>query len=356
MRKVKVEEAIGLAIAHDMTEVNVDKKIKQVAFRKRHIVRESDVDKLKSLGRENIFVFDENEEEVHEDEVALIMAPLLAGENIVYDKEPSEGKISFYATIDGLFKLDAEKIIAINRLAIPSLPTIHNNFVVKKGKQVAAFRIIPLTCEPEIVADCRKILGHEILGRDSVSDSLQKRPALTIKPFVNRKAALIVTGNEVYSGRIEDKFTTVVEKKLAAFGVELVVKTILPDEPENIREKILQFSQMADFLLLTGGTSVDPDDATKAAMRNAGVQLLQAGNPIQPGNNFTIGYLGDKVVCAIPAAALFFKVTAFDIFLPRLVANDSITADELAALSIGGLCHFCEVCRYPICPFGQSFC
>ncbi|MEA1921058.1 MAG: molybdopterin-binding protein [Pseudomonadota bacterium] len=346
MRKVKVEEAVGLAIAHDMTEVNVDKKIKQVAFRKRHIIRESDVEKLKSLGRENVFVFDGNEEEVHEDEAALIMAPLLAGENIDYDKEPREGKISFYAAIDGLFKLDAEKIIAINRLAIPSLPTIHNNFVVKEGKQVAAFRIIPLTCKPEIVVDCRKI----------ILDQPQKRPALTIKPFVNRKAALIVTGNEVYSGRIKDKFTAVVEKKLAAFGVELVVKTILPDEPESIREKILQFSQMADFLLLTGGTSVDPDDATKAAMRNAGVQLLQAGNPIQPGNNFTIGYLGDKAVCAIPAAALFFKITAFDIFLPRLVANDPIMADELAALSVGGLCHFCETCRYPICPFGQSFC
>ncbi len=349
MRKVKVEEAIGLAIAHDMTEVNVEKKIKRVAFRKRHIVEECDVEKLKSLGRENIFVFDENEEEVHEDEAALIVAPLLAGENIVYDKEPREGKISFYAAVDGLFKVNAAKIIAINRLAIPSLPTIHNNFVVKKEKQVAAFRIIPLTCKPEIIEECREILSREILA-----DQPQP-PALTIKPFTKRKAALIVTGNEVYSGRIEDKFTGVIEDKLKAFGVELIAKTILPDEGETIREKILQFSQIADFLILTGGTSVDPDDATKAAMRNAEVHLLQAGNPIQPGNNFTIGYLGDKPVCAVPAAALFFKITAFDIFLPRLVADDPITADELAALSIGGLCHFCKTCRYPICPFGHSF-
>ncbi|MCK5915579.1 MAG: molybdopterin-binding protein, partial [Deltaproteobacteria bacterium] len=125
------------------------------------------------------------------------------------------------------------------------------------------------------------------------------------------------------------------------------------DETELIREKILQFSETVDFLILTGGTSVDPDDATKAAMRDAGVQLLQAGNPMQPGNNFTIGYLADKPVCAIPAAALFFKITAFDVFLPRLVADDPISSDELAALSVGGLCHFCEICRYPICPFGR---
>ncbi len=349
MRKVKVEEAIGLAIAHDMTEVNVDKKIKQVAFKKRHVIQAVDIEKLKSLGRENIFVFDEHEDEVHEDEAALIMAPLLAGKNIVYDKEPHEGKISFYAARDGLFKVDAEKIIAINRIRVPSLPTIHNNFVVKKGKQVAAFRIIPLTCKPEIVEEC-----CEILGRESAGQQRQELPALSIKPFVMRKAALIVTGNEVYSGRIEDKFTAVIEEKLKAFGVELRDKVILPDEREKITEKILQFSQIADFLIITGGTSVDPDDATKAAMRDAGVKLLQEGNPIQPGNNFTIGYLGQKPVCAVPAAALFFKITALDIFLPRLVADDPITVEELAALSIGGLCHFCEVCRYPICPFGHS--
>ncbi len=348
MRKVKVDEAIGLAIAHDMTEVNVEKKIKQVAFKKRHIIQVGDLEKLKSLGRENIFVFDENEEEVHEDEAALTLAPLLAGENIVYDKEPHEGKISFYAAIDGLFKLAAEKITAINRLGIPSLPTIHNNFVVKKGKQVAAFRIIPLTCKPEIIEECRKILGRDVLA-----EQLQKRPALSVKPFIKIKAALIVTGNEVYRGRIEDRFTGVIEEKLKAFGVELLARAILPDERGIIAEKIMQFSQMADFLILTGGTSVDPDDATKTAMCDAGVKLLQAGNPIQPGNNFTIGYLGEKPVCAVPAAALFFEITAFDVFLPRLVANDPITADELAVRSIGGLCHFCETCRYPICPFGH---
>ncbi len=340
MRKVKVEAAIGLAIAHDMTEVKVEKNIKQVAFRKRHIIQESDIAKLKSLGRENIFVFEENEPEVHEDEAALSLAPLLAGENIVYDQEPREGKISFYADIDGLFKLETEKIIAINRMAIPSLPTIHNNFVVKKGKQVAAFRIIPLTCKPEIVEQCREILGNQ--GQ-----------ALQVKPFLKRKAALIVTGNEVYSGRIEDKFTEVVAGKLRAFGVKLTAKAIMPDIKDEIQKKIREFVGRADFLILTGGTSVDPDDATKAAMIDAGVKLLQAGNPLQPGNNFTIGYIGDHPVCAIPAAALFFKVTTFDIFLPRFIADDPVTFDELAALSVGGLCHFCETCRYPICPFGH---
>jgi molybdenum cofactor synthesis domain-containing protein len=341
MRKIKVAEAVGLAVAHDMTEIDPDRGIKRVAFRKRTVIRESDIEKLKSLGREHIFVFDDCENEVHEDEAALELAPLLAGENIDYDSEPREGKISFYAGCDGLFKLDRERIVAVNRLQIPSLPTLHNHFVVEKGKQVAAFRIIPLTCEKELIDRCREII------------TAGDKPPLAVKPFRQRRAALIVTGNEVYSGRIKDRFTKIITGKLAGFGVDLVKKCILPDDRERIRQAITEYAGAADFLILTGGTSVDPDDATKEAMRRAGVELLQAGNPLQPGNNFTIGYLGDQPVCAVPAAAIFFKITAFDLFLPRFIAADRVTPDELAELSIGGLCHFCEVCRYPICPFGR---
>ena len=341
MRKIRVEEAVGLAVAHDMTEIDPERGIKRVAFRKRTVVRESDIEKLKSLGREHIFVFEDVEKEVHEDEAALELAPLLAGENIDCDSEPREGKISFYAACDGLFKLDRERIVAVNRLQIPSLPTLHNHFVVEKGRQVAAFRIIPLTCERAVVERCREII------------TAGAAPPLAVKPFRLRRAALIVTGNEVFSGRIEDRFTAIITKKLAAFGVELVKKCILPDDRERIRETITEYAAAADLLILTGGTSVDPDDATKEAMRRAGVELLQAGNPIQPGNNFTIGYLDDQPVCAVPAAAIFFKVTAFDLFLPRFLAADPVTAAELAEYAVGGLCHFCEVCRYPVCPFGR---
>jgi len=341
MRKIKVEEAIGLAVAHDMTEIDPDRGIKRVAFRKRTVIKESDIEKLKSLGREHVFVFDDVEDEVHEDEAALELSPLLAGANIVFDAEPREGKISLYADCDGLFKVDRERVIAVNRLKIPSLPTLHDNFVVEKGKQVAAFRIIPLTCKREVIDECRRILASS------------PEPPLAIKPFVNRRAALIITGNEVYTGRIKDKFTPIIEKKLKQFGVELVQKCILPDDGEGIRQTIVKYAAGADFLILTGGTSVDPDDATKAAMRAAGIDLLQEGNPIQPGNNFTIGYLGKKPVCAVPAAALFFNITAFDLFLPRFVAADPVTAEELAEFAVGGLCHFCKVCHYPICPFGR---
>ncbi len=340
MRKVKVEDAVGLMAAHDMTEVNVEKNIKRVAFRRRTIIRKEDIEKLKALGREHVFVFDDHENEVHEDEAALELAPLLAGENIFFDSEPREGKISFYAGVSGLLKIDVDRVIAVNRLQVPSLPTLHNNLEVEKGRQVAAFRIIPLTCKRKIVDQCRAILA----GGQAV---------LSVKPFVFRRAALIVTGNEVWSGRIEDRFTGIMEKKLAAFGVELVERTVLPDDREIIRQTLVEFARTAELVILTGGTSVDPDDATRAAMRAAGVELLQEGNPLQPGNNFTIGYLAGKPVCAVPAAALFFPVTAFDIFLPRFLADDPVITEELAVMAVGGLCHFCKVCRYPVCPFGK---
>ncbi|BAI80299.1 molybdopterin biosynthesis protein [Deferribacter desulfuricans SSM1] len=339
-RKVKIEDAVGLKLAHDITEVNLDKNFKGVAYKRGYKIKNEDIEHFKSLGKYFVYVMDEEtlESVVHEDDAAKMLAPLIAGENIDYDK-PSEGKVNFYAKINGLLKVDKEKIIAINRLQIPSLPTKHSNIPVKEGEVVAAFRIIPLYCDNSIIEKVKEILVI---------------PSLDVIPFKFKKAGVIVTGNEVYYGKITDKFLPKISSKLKKFDVEVIKSDILPDEKDVIVNKIKEYIKDVDILFITGGTSVDPDDNTKLAIREAGIDIIQEGNPIQPGNNFTIGYYNDIPVCAVPAAALFYKATALDIFLPRLIAGDKISVDEIAEYSIGGLCHFCKVCVFPVCPFGKA--
>lgn len=340
-RKVRVEEAIGRALAHDINEVDLEKNIKSVAFKKNHIIKPEDIEKLKLLGKENVFILDgeELEENIHEDDAALLLAPHIAGDNIYFDKIPSEGKINFYSKIDGLLKIEKDIVRQINRLKIPSLPTKHNNIPVKKDEIVAAFRIIPLYCEKSIIDNALSILF---------------KGAISVKPYIIKKAGIIVTGNEVYYGRKEDAFTEKLINKLKQFNVEVIKNTILPDELNTISNTIAEYVKEIDILFITGGTSVDPDDCTKKAMKVAGVGIVQEGNPIQPGNNFSIGYIDNKPVCAVPAAALFYKATALDIFLPRLLSGEFVTEEEIAEYSIGGLCHFCKVCVYPVCPFGKG--
>ena len=339
MKKVKIEDAIGYELLHDVTEVDINKKFKGIAFKKGHIIRKEDVPRFKRLGKQHIFVREDGDENlIHEDDAAKILVPLIAGKNIYFDKEPKEGKINFYSEINGLFQVNKEKAIKLNLLKIPSFPTIHNNFPVKKGKLVAAFRIIPLFCEKEIIENAKLILSE---------------PIIEVLPFKVKNAGIIVTGNEVYDGIIEDKCIPILTKKLENFNVKVEKSIILPDDKSLIKNKIIEFAENFNLILITGGTSVDPDDETKQAMKEVNIELVQEGSPLQPGNNLTIGYLKDIPVIAIPAAAIYFKITSFDIFLPQVLAGKRIEQKDLAELSVGGLCHFCKDCKYPICPFGK---
>ena len=339
MKKVSVEEAIGCVLAYDITEVNLEKGIKRRAYKRGHIILAEEIEHLKSLGRKNIYIEDGKGTGMHEDDAAKMAAPYIAGENITFDPETSEGKVSFYAGTDGLFKVDEKRLFQINNLGIPSLPTIHNNMGVTKGKQVAAFRIIPLMCEYSVMEKIKEIL---------------KTPLISVSPYKVKTCGLLVTGSEVYEGRIKDGFKPILEKKLAGYGVEITDYRIIPDEASLMIDSVKDITKNADMVITTGGTSVDPDDITAQALLDAGVVYEMKGTPIQPGNNMTVGYLDGKTVCAVPAAALHFSATSLDILLPRILAGEKITKHDLAMLAHGGLCHFCKKCVYPICPFGRG--
>lgn len=340
MKKVKIpiEHAIGVEIPHDLTKISLKEGYKGAFFKKGHIIKKEDIPLLKSIGKNYIYKLILDENEVHEDDFALAVAPKLAGKNIEYDSAPSEGKITFRASIDGLFKLDRKRVIKLNTISVTSFPTIHNNFPVKRGEQVAAFRIIPLVAK-------RAILEKTL--------SIIETPLVWVEEYRIKEAALIITGNEIYEGIIEDRFRPLIRRKLKQFGVELMEFVIVKDDIRQISEAFQSFSKY-ELVILTGGSSVDPDDMTKKALKRSGVRFIREGNPIQPANNLTIGYYKNSTVCIVPAGALFYKASAFDVLLPRILAKDKITKRDIAEYAIGGLCHFCKVCVYPVCPFGKA--
>ena len=337
-KKVKVEDAVGMVLVHDITEVDPERGFKGRAFKKGHIIRPEDVEKLKKLGKEYIYVLELSEDEIHEDDAAKLLADALMGENLYRDEEPKEGKINIYSKVFGLFKVDVEKLFQFNMVGEPSCPTIHTNMYVKPGEKVAAVRIISLIAPKKEVDEAVRIAGNGIMR---------------VIPFTEKKAGMIITGNEVYSGRIKDKFYDRLKPKLEFFKCSVEEKVILPDDKERIRQKIEEFAEKYDIVVLTGGTSVDPDDVTYRAIKEAGAENFIRGNPIQPGNMLTMGWVKGKPVVAVPAAALFYKATSFDIWLPRLLVGDVITKEEVAMKGHGGLCHNCPVCVFPICPFGR---
>ncbi len=337
MKKIKVENAVGMTLCHDITAVRDG--FKGAAFRRGHVISEGDVPTLLDLGKKHVFVWEENAGEIHEEDAALRLAAIAPVPGAHY-LGPSEGKMQLIADGPGMFRVDTALLERINAIGDITITTIPDHFPVEKGMRLAAMRIVPLvTQEAQIQAAEALCAGKTLLG---------------LKPYRFIKAGVIVTGSEVYSGRIQDKFEPVVRKKLARYPAEILGVSFCDDDVSMIVSAAKAFlARGADLLVCTGGMSVDPDDVTPTAIRALGAEMVTHGVPAQPGNMTVIAYLGETAILGIPGAAISLPTTMFDVLLPQVFAGDRFTKEELIRLGDGGLCLQCPACHFPACTFGR---
>lgn len=340
MKEVRVEEAVGMVLVHDLTKI-VPGEFKGPLFKKGRIICEADVPELLNIGKKHIFILELPEGRVHENEAATRLAAALRGRGVTCG-EPAEGKVTLYAESDGLFRVNKEAIMALNNFEEVSVATIHGNVAVHGGEALAGTRVVPLVVAEELV--CKA----ESLARDFA-------PLLEVQPYLFRKVGLVITGNEVFSRRIEDRFAPVVLEKLSRFPARIVRQVIVNDETERIRSAVLALvADGAQLVVITGGMSVDPDDRTPAAIRATGARVVTYGTPVLPGSMLMLAYLGEVPVLGLPGCVMFNKTTVFDLILPRLFAGEQLTRKSFTEMAVGGLCGNCEPCRYPRCHFGKS--
>lgn len=343
MKLIRTEDAVGSVLCHDLTQI-IKGVTKDAVFRKGHIVQPEDIPVLLSIGKEHLYVWEADESMLHENDAARILVDLCKGEGMS-ESAVKEGKIELAAAVDGLFKVDSKRLQLVNSFGQMMIATRHGNTPVQKGDKLCGTRIIPLVIEKEKMQRVQELCGAE--------------PLLKLLPYKIKRAAVLATGSEVFHGRIKDTFTPVIEAKLAEFGVEVIHKEILDDAPEQITATIKRAIEEkgAELVLCTGGMSVDPDDQTPLAIKNTGANIVSYGAPVLPGAMFLLSYYGEAQVpvLGLPGCVMYAKRTIFDLALPRVLARDPITAEELAALGEGGLCLSCSVCTYPACGFGKGW-
>jgi molybdenum cofactor synthesis domain-containing protein len=338
MKRIKTEDAVGQVLCHDITQI-IRGVTKDAVFRKGHVITEADIPVLLSVGKENIYVWENDDTMLHENDAAEILRQICQGEGLT-PSEPKEGKIELTAACDGLLKIRRDALNAVNALGDMMIASRHGDFPVKAGDKIAGTRVIPLVIKKDRMAQARAAAGSE--------------PIFNILPFAPKKAGVVTTGSEVYKGRIEDTFTPVIVDKLKEFGVSMVKHTLCDDDPDMVTQAILdQMAAGCDLILCTGGMSVDPDDRTPLAIKNTGADIVSYGAPVLPGAMFLLAYKGGIPVMGLPGCVMYAKRTIFDLILPRVLADDPVTAAELAGLGEGGLCLNCPVCTYPNCGFGH---
>ncbi len=203
----------------------------------------------------------------------------------------------------------------------------HPNTPVEPGDKLCGTRIIPLVIKKDKMEAVKKLCGGKKI--------------FSILPYKNKKIGIVTTGSEVYCGKVKDAFGPVLRAKAEEFGGEILGQTVTDDKPEHTSEAILEFiRQGADMVLVSGGMSVDPDDKTPLAIRNTGAEVVSYGAPVLPGAMFLLAYYrkdGKNIpVAGLPGCVMYSKRTVFDLVLPRLMADDPITKEELDKLGKGG--------------------
>lgn len=342
MKEIRTEDAVGHVLCHDITQIIKDKK-KGVVFSKGHIVKEEDIPVLLSVGKEHLFVWEKQPGILHENEAAEILYKICAGSNM-HGSDIKEGKIELIADCDGLLKIRRDELLAVNSLGEMMIASRHGDFAIHKGDKIAGTRVIPLVIEQSKMDRAVEAAGPE--------------PIFSVLPFHPKKVAVVTTGSEIQKGLIKDTFTPVLQGKLAEYSCEMIGQTKPGDDRTQITQDILTFARNgADMILCSGGMSVDPDDRTPGAIKDTGADIVTYGAPVLPGAMLLLAYLDMEdrkiPVVGLPGCVMYAKRTIFDLVLPRLLADDRITAAEIAGYGEGGLCLNCPVCTFPNCGFGK---
>ena len=327
MKMIKVQDAVGSVLSHDVTQI-IPGEFKGRAFKKGHIIKEEDIEKLLSIGKDHVYVWEPEEGQLHENDAAIRLSNLVVGDGVATSEEIKEGKVDFFADRNGVLKIDKEKLFKLNSLGEIIVSTLHNNTPIRKGEKIGATRVIPLIIDENKIIEAEELIKEKIIRVDEIK---------------TKRCAVITTGNEVYYGRIKDAFLPVIKQ------------VILPDDKERITEEILKAvnEDKADMIICTGGMSVDPDDVTPTAIKDCGGELVTYGSPILPGAMFLLAYYNDIPILGVPSCAMYSKRTVLDLVLPRVLADERLTMEDIAEYGHGGLCLDCKVCTFPHCSFGK---
>ena len=363
-RIVPVAEAVGEKALHDMTEI-VPGLFKGAAFTAGQTIFAGDVCRLQHMGRLRIAVEDALAAPgtgIHENEGVTAFARRMAGDKVSFSLPPKEGKINLRSAIRGLLCVDVKRLEAFNMLTDVMCASRRDGTLLEEGAEFAGTRVIPLYLHEDAFGAALRVLD---------------RPLFSVAPLRSAKAGILVTGTEVFSGLIEDKFIPLMAAKLLNYDCGVVRAEIVPDDRSRIVRAIEDMRDAGvDLLVTTGGLSVDPDDVTRAALLDAGLVDVLYGAPVLPGTMSLIGRIrgkegealppgpgkgqaceirqpgeGEMQIIGVPACALYFKVTLFDVLLPRLLAGRQISRSELAAMGAGGFCAGCKLCTWPKCFF-----
>lgn len=98
------------------------------------------------------------------------------------------------AGVRGMFRVNVPLQRAINSIGDITISSIPDHYPVEVGGKLCSMRIIPLTTQESQIVEAEKLCREA------------EEPLMQLLPYQQKKVAFIITGSEIYTGRIPDKF------------------------------------------------------------------------------------------------------------------------------------------------------
>lgn len=322
---VSLDQAQGKILGH-----NVMGPDGRRLFRKGHALDAEDIERLRELGRQTVYVAELEADDVDENTAAERIADKLFDHRYFRLSGPSTGRANVYTTELGVLRVEVDRLLEINRNEGITLATLRHNSAVTEGKIAATLKVLPYAIPKAMV---RKA---EALAREN-------GPMLKLDPLAPRQVSLILSGSPSARERIVRSFENALSQRLENLGASIdTVDFVVLDQEEDeaaLAEMIdRRIEGGAELVILAGETAImDRYDIAPRAVERAGGTVVCFGAPVDPGNLLMLGRLGDTPVLGAPGCARSPKDNIIDLVLPRLLVGDRLERDDIISMAHGGL-------------------
>lgn len=316
---VAVADAVGKILAHNHTSADGRR-----AFRKGMTVRVEDVAALRELAGDTVYVAELEPGDVHEDEAGRRLAQAVAREGVRLGPAAG-GRVNLLALERGLVNLDVTRLYQVNQLEGLTIATLVNHSIVKPKTIVATIKVIPYAV-PE-----QRLRQAELRGWGAVG----------VRPLPARRVGVILTSSENARSKVVETLEPPIRARVEDLGSEVVAVLPVPHTEQAVAEAVRDLtSQGIEAIIIGGETSImDANDITPSGVRQAGGVIEGYGAPAEPGNLLLLAYLDQRPILGAPGCVRSRHTNVVDLVLPRLLAGEHLTRDDLAGLGHGALLH-----------------
>ncbi len=324
---VRPEDLLGRILCHD-----VPGREGKSLLKKGRLLRNDDLPLLLSCPWEELHLIEPEAGDLSEEEAGERLARAAAGEGVLRGTA-AHGKYQLTAAHKGLLKIDVTTLTRLNALPGIAVYTLFTDQVVSPGDAVAYAQIAPLALPGRTIEEA------EQLARGT-------RGLIRVLPFFPRDVAVLV--REEMDAGARQRFLDSLTWKLRWFGCTIREVVELSTNPQEIRKTVEACTRSrATLLLIAGANAMDPLDPFFLALEATGARIERHGMPAHPGTLLWVASLGDVPILGLPTCGLFSQATAFDLLLPKLLAQGSLSQREIAALGHGGILNRDMAFRFP---------